>query len=176
MRCMHAAVLAGGRPSRQRPRVQHTVTGYRHREHGITGRQKVRRGRVDGRSPPDQGAVQKGKAHGEHEPRPDGARVFPSSRGRRARDQSRVRRPKTEGIACDSHRRSVALPPLRGAVAPLRRRDLARRREPCYRGPWCLPGPDFHRLAAVSLSLGYAAHLLSLWRPNCWTHEGHTNR
>src|SRR6266545_3833509 len=65
--------------------------------------------------------------------------------------------------------RSVAPPPLRGVVAPLRRRDLARRREPCYRGPWRLPGPDSHRLAAVSLSLGYAADLLSLWRPNYWT-------
>lgn len=59
--------------------------------------------------------------------------------------------------------RSVAPPPLRGVVAPLRRRDLARRREPCYRGPWRLPGPDSHRLAAVSLSLGYASvFLLSL--------------
>jgi hypothetical protein len=71
--------------------------------------------------------------------------------------------------------RSVAPPPIRGVVAPLRRRDLARCREPCYRGPWRLPGPDFHRLAAVSLSLGYAAHLLSLWRPNCWTHGGCEN-
>jgi hypothetical protein len=39
--------------------------------------------------------------------------------------------------------------------APPRRRDLARRRGPRYRGPWHLPGPDSHRLAAVSLSLGY---------------------
>jgi hypothetical protein len=39
--------------------------------------------------------------------------------------------------------------------APPRRRDLARRRGPRYRGPWRLPGPDSHRLAAVSLSLGY---------------------
>jgi len=44
-----------------------------------------------------------------------------------------------------------------------------------------LPGtlasrPDSHRLAAVSLSLGYAVFLLlSLWRPNCWTHEGRRN-
>src|SRR6266542_2875997 len=72
--------------------------------------------------------------------------------------------------------RSVAPPPLRGVVAPLRRRDLARRREPCYRGPWRLPGPDSHRLAAVSLSLGYAADLLSLWRPNYWTHVGRGNQ
>ncbi len=48
-------------------------------------------------------------------------------------------------------------PPLRGVVAPLRRRDLARRREPRYRGPWRLPGPDSHRLAVLSLSLGYTA-------------------
>src|SRR6266540_7086584 len=34
--------------------------------------------------------------------------------------------------------------------------DLSRRREPRYRGPWRLPGPDLHRLAAVSLSLGSA--------------------
>jgi hypothetical protein len=26
-----------------------------------------------------------------------------------------------------------------------------------YRGPWHLPGPDSHRLASVSLSLGYAS-------------------
>jgi IS5 family transposase len=52
-------------------------------------------------------------------------------------------------------------PPCRGFVAPLRRRALTRRREPCYRGPWHLPGPDLHRLAAVSLSLGYAIPLLS---------------
>src|SRR5215207_4239293 len=39
--------------------------------------------------------------------------------------------------------------------APPRPRDLARRRGPRYRGPWRLPGPDSHRLAAVSLSLGY---------------------
>jgi hypothetical protein len=39
--------------------------------------------------------------------------------------------------------------------APPRPRDLARHRGPRYRGPWRLPGPDSHRLAAVSLSLGY---------------------
>src|SRR5918995_2128832 len=43
---------------------------------------------------------------------------------------------------------------------PPRPRDLARRRECCYRGPWRLPGPDFHRLAAMSLSLGYVVVLL----------------
>ena len=49
------------------------------------------------------------------------------------------------------------LAPLTGTL-PLRfdRRDLSRRREPCYRGPWRLPGPDLHRLADDSLSLGYA--------------------
>jgi hypothetical protein len=35
--------------------------------------------------------------------------------------------------------------------APPRPRDLARRQGPRYRGPWRLPGPDSHRLAAVSL-------------------------
>src|SRR5215211_5319101 len=56
--------------------------------------------------------------------------------------------------------------------APPRRRDLARRRGPRYRGPWRLPGPDSHRLAAVSLSLGYtvASSFRSLRRPSCWTH------
>src|SRR6266571_2490648 len=52
-------------------------------------------------------------------------------------------------------------PPHRGFVAPLRRRALTRRREPCYQGPWRLPRPDSHRLAAVSLPLGYAINLLS---------------
>jgi len=33
--------------------------------------------------------------------------------------------------------------------APPRPRDLARRRGPRYRGPWRLPGPDSHRLAAM---------------------------
>ena len=46
-------------------------------------------------------------------------------------------------------------PPQRDVVAPLRHRTLTRRREPRYRGPWHLPGPDSHRLAALSLSLGY---------------------
>ena len=43
---------------------------------------------------------------------------------------------------------------------PPRPRDLARGRGPRYRGPWRLPGPDSHRLAAVSLSLGYVVVLL----------------
>jgi hypothetical protein len=46
--------------------------------------------------------------------------------------------------------------------APPRPRDLARRRGPRYRGPWRLPGPDSHRLAAVSLALGYTSLLLSV--------------
>src|SRR5215212_7074806 len=55
--------------------------------------------------------------------------------------------------------------------APPRPRDLARRRGPRYRGPWRLPGPDSHRLAAVSLALGYTSLLLSsLRRPSYWTH------
>src|SRR5215213_5499918 len=44
--------------------------------------------------------------------------------------------------------------------APPRPRNLARRRRPRYRGPWRLPGPDSHRLAAVRLSLGYVVVLL----------------
>jgi hypothetical protein len=35
-------------------------------------------------------------------------------------------------------------------------RDLSRRREPRYRGPWRLLGPDSHRLVNESLSPGYA--------------------
>ena len=67
-------------------------------------------------------------------------------------------------------------PPHRDFVAPLRRRHLCRRREPCYQGPWRLPGPDSHRLAAVNFSLGYvitnsflvtAPELLDArWNPN----------
>ena len=53
-------------------------------------------------------------------------------------------------------------PPQRGVVAPLRHRDLARRREPRYRGPWRLPGPDFHRLAALSFTPGYVMSTSSL--------------
>jgi len=42
-----------------------------------------------------------------------------------------------------------------------------------YRGPWRLPGPDLHRLAALSLSLGYTMSTSSSsWRPSCWTHLG----
>jgi len=41
-----------------------------------------------------------------------------------------------------------------------------------YRGPWRLPGPDLHRLAALSLSLGYVTMTsLSPWRPSIWTHS-----
>src|SRR5215218_1018882 len=50
--------------------------------------------------------------------------------------------------------------PHGGGLPPLRPRALTRRRECCYRGPWRLPGPDSHRLAAVSLSLGYVVALL----------------
>jgi hypothetical protein len=39
--------------------------------------------------------------------------------------------------------------------APLRTQPLGNARGLCYRGPWRLPGPDLHRLAALSLSLGY---------------------
>ena len=41
-----------------------------------------------------------------------------------------------------------------------------------YRGPWRLPGPDLHRLAALSLALGYVMTTsLSSWRPSSWTHH-----
>src|SRR5438874_828878 len=51
-------------------------------------------------------------------------------------------------------------PPQRDVVAPLRHRALTRHRKPRYQGPWRLPGPDSHRLAALSLSLGYTMNLL----------------
>ena len=59
-------------------------------------------------------------------------------------------------------------PPHRDFVAPLRRQDLARRREPCYRGPWRLPGPDLHWLVLLSLSLGscYSPPPFGSWRPS----------
>src|SRR5271166_6970916 len=57
--------------------------------------------------------------------------------------------------------------------APLRTRPLDHARGLCYRGPWRLPGPDSHQLAALSLSIGYvittSTSLLS-WRPIFWTH------
>src|SRR4029453_5558249 len=73
----------------------------------------------------------------------------------------------------DSYRRRRLLLMLRTGQlhrAPPRPRDLARRRGPRYRGPWRLPGPDSHRLAAVSLrSATPSASLLSR-RPSYWTH------
>ena len=54
-------------------------------------------------------------------------------------------------------------------------RDLSCRREPRYRGPWRLPGPDSHRLAAVSLSLGLRLvhHPLSLLAPELLGAQSH---
>ena len=55
---------------------------------------------------------------------------------------------------------------------PLRTPPLDDARGPHYRGPWRLPGPDSHRLAALSLSLSYVTTTsLSSWRPSCWTHS-----
>jgi hypothetical protein len=75
--------------------------------------------------------------------------------------------PQTSLHAAD---RSVATPST-SVVAPLRRWHLDQRREPRYQGPWRLPGPDFHRLAALSLTLGYVmTSSPMLRRPSCWTH------
>lgn len=38
---------------------------------------------------------------------------------------------------------------------PARTRPLGHARGCCYRGPWRLPEPDSHRLAALGLPLGY---------------------
>lgn len=55
---------------------------------------------------------------------------------------------------------------------PLRTPPLDDARGPHYRGPWHLPEPDFHQLAALSLSLSYVTTTsLSSWRPSCWTHS-----
>src|SRR5215207_327402 len=54
--------------------------------------------------------------------------------------------------------------------APPRPRDLARRRGPRYRGPWRLPRPDSHRLAAVSLRSATPSTSLLSQRPSYWTH------
>ena len=49
--------------------------------------------------------------------------------------------------------RTSRLPPLpsRGVTSRFDRQVLTRRRGPRYRGPWRLPGPDFHRLADTEL-------------------------
>jgi len=60
------------------------------------------------------------------------------------------------------------------SVAPPRfdARPLGRRRGLHYRGPWRLPGPDLHRLAAVSCRSVSPLGLTSFWRrPGCWTHR-----
>jgi hypothetical protein len=78
--------------------------------------------------------------------------------------RSRVRRDDAAGFTscCGLVSRSV----------PLRTPPLDDARGPHYRGPWHLPEPDFHRLAALSLSLSYVTTTsLSSWRPSCWTHS-----
>ena len=64
--------------------------------------------------------------------------------------------------------RSVARP-LAGTLS-LRfgMQDLSPCREPCYRGPWPLPGPDLHWLVVLSLSLGscYSPPPFGSWRPS----------
>jgi hypothetical protein len=56
--------------------------------------------------------------------------------------------------------------------APLRTPPLDDARGLPYRGPWRLPGPDSHRLAALSLATSYVMTTsLSSWRPICWAHQ-----
>jgi len=84
--------------------------------------------------------------------------------------------PRSRGGKCDDAAGFASCCGPLGCSTPLRTRPLGHGRGLPYRGPWPLPGPDSHRLAAVSLSLGYADFpLLSLWRPNCWTREGRTS-
>src|SRR5918994_6090245 len=58
------------------------------------------------------------------------------------------------------------------ASAPLRTRPLGHARGHRYRGSGHLPGPDSHRRAALSLSLGYVMSDSFLsWRPSFWAHR-----
>ena len=50
---------------------------------------------------------------------------------------------------------------MRGVTPRFDGRDLSRRRGPRYPGPWRLPGPDLHRLAGLSLSLGLSSGITS---------------
>jgi hypothetical protein len=59
------------------------------------------------------------------------------------------------------------------ASASHRTQPLGRARGPRYRGPGRLPGPDSHRLAALSLSLGYVmSNSFLSWHPSIWAHSG----
>jgi hypothetical protein len=58
------------------------------------------------------------------------------------------------------------------ASAPLRTRPLDHAPGLRYRGPGRLPGPDSHRLATLSLLLGYVMSISFLsWRPSIWAHS-----
>src|SRR6266540_3011272 len=52
-------------------------------------------------------------------------------------------------------RTGQSLAPKRDFVTPLRRQGSLLPPGVSYRGPWRLPRPDSHRLAALSLTLGY---------------------
>ncbi len=65
--------------------------------------------------------------------------------------------PRSRGGFCDDAAGFASCCGLVGCSTPLRTRPLGHARGLPYRGPWRLPGPDSHRLAAVSLSLGYAS-------------------
>jgi len=54
---------------------------------------------------------------------------------------------------------------------PLRTPPLSDARRLPYRGPWRLPGPDSHRLAALNLPIGYITTTSLLpSRPIVWAH------
>jgi hypothetical protein len=62
-------------------------------------------------------------------------------------------------------------PPHRDFVAPPRRQGSLPAPGASYRGPWRLPGPDSHRLAAVSLRSDIHIMDSSNLRPKLWAHH-----
>jgi hypothetical protein len=67
-------------------------------------------------------------------------------------------------------------PPHRDFVAPPRRQGSLPAPGASYRGPWRLPGPDSHRLAAVSLRSDIHIMDPSNLRPELWAHHARGTR
>jgi len=72
-------------------------------------------------------------------------------------------------FAKSTQARHPLFPAFAGALTtlqtPLRPRPLDRNRGLHYRGPWHLPGPDSHRLAAANLAPGYVMTTPSVIAP-----------